>query len=123
MCQHRAGARLKFKSTSSIILAFDDAHIELVENYPCDTKEQLRHREAEIINTKNCVNKQIPGRTKKECARAYREKHREEAKITRESHKEEYKAYAKQYYQVNKERINHEQREKRASRQAEPPQP
>ena len=41
--------------------------IELIEEYPCESKIELDRREGEIIRiTENCVNKVIPGRTKKE---------------------------------------------------------
>ena len=43
--------------------------IELVENYPCKTKEELNARERYWIeNTLTCINKNIPGQTWKERA-------------------------------------------------------
>jgi len=58
--------------TSFKMLEYDDAHIELVENYPCLCREGLCQREGEIIReTDNCVNKYIAGRTPK---RYYQEK-------------------------------------------------
>ncbi len=40
--------------------------IYLVEEYPCLTIEQLRKRERYYIENFPCINKNIPGRTKKE---------------------------------------------------------
>ena len=49
------------------ILQFDDAFIELIEEYPCKNKDQLKRREGEIITkTINCLNKNIAGRTQDE---------------------------------------------------------
>jgi hypothetical protein len=52
---------------SSELMEFDDVYIELVEEYPCENKEQLLKREGEIIrNTPNAVNRCIAGRNKKQ---------------------------------------------------------
>ena len=45
------------------ILKYDDARIELIENYPCNSREELEKQEGSyIIIGKNCVNKQKAGR-------------------------------------------------------------
>ena len=45
----------------------DNCSIVLIEDYPCDDVNALRAREGfHIRNTPNCVNKQIPGRSKNE---------------------------------------------------------
>lgn len=44
----------------------NDVEIEVVENYPCDTKQQLLHRERYYIENFPCVNRQVPIRTKTE---------------------------------------------------------
>jgi hypothetical protein len=41
-------------------------NIYLIENYPCNTKDELHKREGEIIKSINCVNKYIPGRSEKQ---------------------------------------------------------
>jgi hypothetical protein len=54
---------------SSIILnkhGIDNCQIELIEEYPCESVNELRRREAEVIRDTPCVNHQIPGRTAKE---------------------------------------------------------
>lgn len=64
--------------TSFIILDFEDARIELIEDCPCENKEHLNRREGELIRaTENCVNKQIAGRTKAEFLREWRAKNHE----------------------------------------------
>ena len=45
------------------ILKYDDARIELIESYPCNSREELEKREGTyILIGKNCVNKQKAGR-------------------------------------------------------------
>jgi len=63
--------------TSFKILEFESAIIELVENYPCNSKEELLQREGFYIRNNNCVNKVIPDRTKKEYDIMYRENNKE----------------------------------------------
>ena len=58
----------KTNYTSSFKLIEKDAecYIELVELYPCNSKNELCRREGEIIRTTNCVNKRIAGRTEEQ---------------------------------------------------------
>lgn len=49
-----------------------EIQIELLEEIPCESKEELRKREAYYIkNTSNVINKKIPGRTPSEYAQEY----------------------------------------------------
>lgn len=57
--------------TSSLLMIYDDVHIDLIEKYECNSKEELKKREAEIIKLFNCVNKQIPLQSKKEYHKKY----------------------------------------------------
>jgi len=59
--------------TSTIILDCEDYKIELVEEYPCNNKEQLDKKEGEYIKANECVNKRIEGRTKIEYDKEHRE--------------------------------------------------
>jgi len=77
--------------TSFEILEFVDHQIELLETFPCNSKDELSAREGYYIRTTNCVNKCIAGRTDAE----YREENREQ-----------YTEYQKQYYENNKEKLN-----------------
>lgn len=46
--------------TSFDVIKHNDAYIELIENYPCNSKKQLEQRESEIIESmKNTVNKNL----------------------------------------------------------------
>lgn len=76
------------------IMKYEDAFIELLEEYSCENKEQLYKKEGEWIQkTQNCINKRIAGQTKKE----YREK---------PENIEKRKEYLKLFRQENKEKIS-----------------
>ena len=60
-----------YRYTSSFdIIKFDDAYIELLEDFKCDTKDQLLKREGELIriHKDNIVNMRIEGRKYREYA-------------------------------------------------------
>ena len=121
LAKHRYEAkhRCNNKTTSFYILQFEDAYIELVENYPCNSKEELHKREGEIMRQyNNRVNKALAGRTQKQ----YRDEHKEilkqkdkqyrednkeilkeKSKLYRDEHKDEKKQKDKQYREDNKE--------------------
>jgi hypothetical protein len=102
------------KTNSKEIMKFADAYIELIENYPCIDKDELHMREGEIIRERDCVNRNIAGRTKaewrednkeniKEINKQYREEHKEEIKQYRQDNKETRNQYSKQYRQEHTE--------------------
>jgi len=87
------------------ILKYDDAYIELLEKYPCNSVDELCKKEGEYIRNNACVNKRIEGRTQKEYNEDNKEHLREKNKEFREEHKEDKKKYDKEYYEKKKERI------------------
>ena len=98
--------------TSFDILDIDEnCYIELYENYPCDSKEQLEKREGQIIRELDCINKCIPGRTKKEWREDNKEKRLEYYKQWKDNNKEYFNEYQKQYHENNKEKRNIQSRE------------
>lgn len=56
------------------VLNRPDYKIELVEEYPCSNKRELLLRERFYIENNNCVNINIPGRTKSEWQKANKDK-------------------------------------------------
>lgn len=93
--------------TSFKIIQYDDYIIELLENYPCNSKTELESREGYWIkNTPNCVNKIIAGRTKQE---RYPENNTRR-KQYRIDNKEKVQDHARIYYNENKDKINIQQR-------------
>ena len=87
------------------ICQFDDFYIELVENCPCNSREELHRREGEVIrNTPNCINKLIAGRGKKEHYEDNKERILEKNKEWAQNNQEKVKEYLKQYHQDNLEK-------------------
>ena len=65
--------KIKKKVTSFQILENNNYEIVLIENYPCESKDQLHKRERHHIENNLCVNKTIPTRTDAEYQEANRE--------------------------------------------------
>jgi len=63
LIQHKSSLKSKNPSSKEI-LQYPDAYIELIELFPCNTKEELNKKEGEHIRSNNCVNKLISGRTR-----------------------------------------------------------
>ena len=85
---------------------WDDWYIELYEDCPCESKEQLNKREGQIIREIGTLNKQIAGRTKKEFYRENFEKIREKQKQYRRDNTVHLKEINKQYRRENAARLN-----------------
>ena len=66
--QYLAGKRNDRTSTGKLFAEFgtENCKIELVENYPCNSKEELNAREGFYIQNNECVNTLVAGRTQKE---------------------------------------------------------
>jgi hypothetical protein len=88
--------------SSFTILEQGNYQIELIEAYPCNSKDGLNAREGYYIRTLDCVNKRIEGRTKKEYHETFRVELAEKKKEWYETHKTEIAEYKKEYYQQNK---------------------
>ena len=108
------------------ILQFEDAYIELLEECPCENKEQLCKREGELIRIYDCVNKVISGRTRKE----YKEQNKDKIKEYYDKNKDtilekqkilyqENKDKKKEYYNKNKDKIKEYQKIYRAKNKDE----
>ena len=75
----------------------ENCKIELIENYPCQNKEELFKREGSHIKANECVNRFVAGRTKEEWKQDEPEKAKE--------YYERNKAGARAYYYKHKERV------------------
>ena len=82
------------KNASSVILfdefGVENCKIELIENYPCNNKEELHRREGHYIQSVDCVNKIVAGRTAKEY---------------REDNKDKIHEYNQEYFKNNRDKI------------------
>ena len=99
--------------TSFEIVKYEDCYIELIENFPCNSKNELHRKEGEIIRKTECVNKLIAGRTDKE----YREENKEQIALRKkeyyEKNKEQLLLKSKEYYEENKEKVALKEKEYR----------
>jgi hypothetical protein len=91
--------------TSYEILKYDDCKIELIVDYPCDSKKDLEKEEGKYQKILNCVNKLVAGRTRQEYRQDNIDKYKEYYKQYYENNKENITDYHKQYYQNNKDKI------------------
>jgi hypothetical protein len=107
--------------TSFEIIDDENYRIELIENFPCTNRTELRSREGFYIRNEECVNKYIAGRNKKGWYRDNKEILSEERKeryknnkkcelkrnkLYYEKNKEKIRKIQKKYYEKNKEKIN-----------------
>ena len=88
------------------LLKYDDAYIELIELYPCNSKVELDRGEGIHIRQMDCVNKYIAGRTSAEYYQDNKEKIAERNKQYYQDNKEQFKEYNDEYRQNNKEQLN-----------------
>ncbi len=98
-CHKKNAQKVLFKNSTLYKLmneiGFDRFRIQLVENCPCEDKYQLCQMTREYV--RNCgtiINKQVPGRTKQQYYKEYRE-----------NNKEQLKQKNKEYTELNKDKI------------------
>lgn len=120
---YKAGGKCSNTTSFKIFDGCSDYRIDLVLNYPCNSKEELNAKEGEYIKNNACVNKVVPCRTNKEYRldnkekekarhKKYNDDHKEQSKQYRELNREAIKEQNKQYRELNKETINAQRREK-----------
>jgi predicted GIY-YIG superfamily endonuclease len=83
--------------TSSQVLENGDYNIVLIEDYPCERKEQLLARERFYIENMNCVNKKYPLRTQHEWYEDNKERLIEKQKLWNKNNKEKCNEYQKTF--------------------------
>ena len=83
----------------------DMFHIELVEEYPCENKEQLRKREGQFIRELGTLNMVIEDRTREEYKAENKEKIKEYMVKYREDKKDQILEKTKEYRENNKDKI------------------
>jgi hypothetical protein len=119
LAKHRHGfkAFLEGKATkvSSYMIfqefGLDNCKIELVEEFPCVSKEQLLKKEGEYIQLFDCVNKFVSGRTMQEYFETFKEQIQERRKAYTARNEEHIKAYKADFYERNKEEIQRKKKE------------
>ena len=86
----------------------ENCSIVLLEDCPCESKDQLLAREAHYIKSLACVNKNIPLRTHKEYQKEYYVDNKEAISVKN-----------KEYQKANKDKINEQRRANRAKKKLE----
>jgi hypothetical protein len=101
MAHHRCD---KNACVSKKLFDVGNVKIILVENYPCNSKEELNKKERDYIDNNNCINKCKPIRYENETKQYIKEYVKNnKVKIT---------DYQKKYYEDNKETIKNTSRER-----------
>jgi hypothetical protein len=109
MAGHR-GAHKRFQNgLGTKLMSFDlfdeygveNCRIVLIENFPCNSKEELLKRERYWIENIVCVNKYIPTRTIEE----WNEENKDYQNQYRETHKEKINKRNKEYRETNIDKI------------------
>jgi hypothetical protein len=123
MAEHRN--KLKYKPHYKLYMkmaeiGLDKFYIELIENSPCENKEELRKREGFVIREMGTLNSCIAGRSQVEYVienkiniqahkKQYYETNKDVISITnkeyRDTHKEKRNAQTKEHYDTNKDKI------------------
>lgn len=102
--------------TSFPLIETGEYEITLIELCPCGSKDELNARERFFIETIDCVNKKVPGRTHKEYGEIYRDWHNEINREYYKDHKEVVLERHRQYYETNKDKILEKQRLRREAK-------
>jgi hypothetical protein len=113
MSSHRTeGKKMKTQKLYNAMseLGVENFYIELLEPFPCESKEELEKREGELQRQYDTINNgynhKVAGRTAKEYKQENNGKIKEYMKTYRENKKEELQLYSKEYYYSHKEECN-----------------
>ena len=118
LSKHKSNYKCGENCSSKLVLENNDFEIILIENYQCDSKQELLDREGFYIRNNVCINKQIAGRTIKEYNNDNYEKIKEYSKQYRINNKEKMKEYRIDNKQKSKQyRIDNNQKNKQYQKQ------
>lgn len=88
--------------TSYETVKYDDVHITLVDNYPCNDPREVEARERRHVENNKCVNNYVPTRSTKEWVQAHKVYAKQVQKRNREAYHESYLEYDKQKYKCSR---------------------
>ena len=117
LSKHKSDYRFYLKNkfrfiTSYHIIKNDNYKIILIQNCPCNSKEELDREERKYIESMDCVNKYIPGRTIKEYYEDNKDKIKKYEKEYRKNNKHKLKEKNKIYQLKNKDKIKEQKKQK-----------
>jgi len=110
---HRCHAKNRGCISSKQLFEYGNPYIEILEEYPCQTRKELEQRERYYIENTHCINKFIPTRSKKEYHQDNREQISLKKKEYHQDNREQINAKKKDYYEKNKEQRNAKMKEYR----------
>lgn len=96
--------KAKYYCTSFKILENNNYNIILIQNYPCNSKEELNREERKYIESIECVNKNIPERSINEKKEYYNN--------WIINHQDKFKKTQKKYYEKIKDKLVLKRKEK-----------
>ena len=89
----------------------ENCKIELIEEFPCDTKEQLLKQEGHYIRHTECVNRCIAGRTRAEYMQENADAIKERKQKYRQDHADTISSRTIEYYQKNRDSLKQKSKE------------
>ena len=102
---HKADSKVRDCNIHKLIreIGEDKFYIELIESYPCNSREELRAREGHHIRERGTLNMNIAGRTFKMYYQDNKYQFKHYYENNKEHIQEYHKQYYKQYYENNKQ--------------------
>jgi group I intron endonuclease len=92
-------------------IGFERFRIELIEEYPCQDKYELRQREGHFIRELGTLNKMIAGRSEKQYQTENKETIQEYKKEYAKENEEQIQKYKKDHYEANKNKISNKSKD------------
>ena len=113
---HKRSSKTEKKQNMSIYklmneIGFERFRIELIEDYQCQDRYQLRQREGHFIRQFGTLNQNIAGRTNPEWRENNKDKIKEHKKEYNEANKDKISEQCKEYYKANKDKIQEHKKE------------
>ena len=112
--------KITYQISSFSILSQKNFEMVLIEEFPCENKNQLERRERHFIETMECINKIKPAQTRdemiesnKQYSKQYYKDNKEERKKYLQENKDVIKEKNKQYREENKEVIKEKEKQYR----------
>ena len=114
MDKHRSEYKKYLKGACRYVSIFDlfdeydvkNCRIELLENAPCHSKEELHAREGQCQRDNECINKNVAGRSRKEHYEEHKEIYSQRNKEYRLQNCDKLKSKQKEYRNEHKEELN-----------------
>ena len=121
LSKHRADYKRYLNKKRDIITSFkvlenNNYKIILIENFPCNSKEELHREERKYIDTIECVNKVIPTRTRHEHYTDNYDKLKEYQKKYKLENNDKLLEYQKEYRLKHKDIIREYQKQYRLNK-------